>query len=322
MSRSEDTNNEVIELLVRHYTSFIIEDKLFKALRDRGIDAVYATHNEPVRLGAFRVLLKEVYRRVHSDLYFDSSKVDLALHGILKEELKITGQGYKKSYPIGIDYVLLLEYPTRDKSKKVVVPLLVIAKSKLEEAKKVKIKNVIDKVLRLRNVPYDIRIALKNLPRFTRILLTRTVTSENEKEGCIAGEVGGIPVYSDIACGVVHTVYVDIPSKYDEVVGDSELARLTVEHWLVALIVGLSIPIQAIESPSSDPPEPPSDGGLVNNIVREIRRRAKEVIGENLEELKREAEERLQKVAEKWRFVEKRSKATKRSDDRLVSVSN
>jgi len=69
----------------QHYASFIFEDKLFKALKERGIEAVYATHNEPVRLGAFRVLFNEVHKRVHGNLYFEPSEVDLALHGILRE---------------------------------------------------------------------------------------------------------------------------------------------------------------------------------------------------------------------------------------------
>ncbi len=148
--------SEVTEFLAEHYASFIIEDKLFKALKDRGIEAVYATHNEPARLGAFRVLLNEVHKRVHGNLYFKPSKVDLALHGILRENLKIKGdlgRESEKSYHVGIDYVFLCEYPTRDRSRKVVVPLFIIGKSELEKAKEVKMEEAIKEVLNVGGIP-------------------------------------------------------------------------------------------------------------------------------------------------------------------------
>ncbi|PUA31693.1 MAG: hypothetical protein B7O98_08875 [Zestosphaera tikiterensis] len=92
--------DEIIGFIAEHYSSFMVEDALFQELRESiknlsielymkylyeceqvsytsscrgGIEkylnellrTFYATSNEPVRLGAFRALLHEVYRRVH-----------------------------------------------------------------------------------------------------------------------------------------------------------------------------------------------------------------------------------------------------------------
>jgi len=303
----EGIDEEVIKFMAVHYASLTVEDRLFKALRDRGIDAVYAMHNEPARIGVFRVLLNEVHRHVHGNLYFDSGKVDLALHGILRENLKIKkgpGQEFEKSYHVGIDYVFLCEYPTQKSHRKVVVPLFIIGKSKLENAKEVEIGDAINEVLRYGGTPESVRIALENLLKFTRIMLTRTVTGKNEEE-CIVDKVGEISVYSDIACGVLYAVYVDIPSMYEEVARDSELAKLTISDWLAALIL-LGMPIYQVNIASSDsPPERHRNGGLVNDIAREVRQRASEIIkgfGENLRKPIQEAE---RAVRQKLREVKK-----------------
>jgi len=318
----EGIDEEVIKFMAIHYASLIVEDRLFKALKDRGIDAIYATHNEPARIEVFRVLLNEVHRRVHGNLYFDSSKVDLALHGILRENLKIkkgSGQEFEKSYHVGIDYVFLCEYPTRKNRQKVVVPLFIIGKSELENAKEVEIEGAVNEVLRYGGTPESVRIALENILKFTRIVLTRTVTSKNE-EGCIVNEVGEIPVYSDIACGVLYAVYVDIPSMYEEVAGDSELAKLTISDWLVTLIL-LGMPMHQVNVASSDsPPERPRNGGLVNDIAREVRQRASEIIkgfGENFEksvqEAERAARQRSREVKkQREKHLEEESEAIKR----------
>jgi hypothetical protein len=177
-------------------------------------------------------------------------------------------------------------------------------------------------VLNVGGIPKNIGVALENLPRFTKILLTRTVISEYE-EVCVTDEVGKIRVYSDIACGILYAIYLDIPLIYSEVVRDDELSRLTLSDWFVALIC-LGIPISQVVIASSDTPPESKDGGLINDIVKEVYRRVKEIIGEELEryvqEVSREASQRLQKVGRRLRRdIKEQGGVAKRSRTRQLA---
>ncbi len=135
--------------------------------------------------------------------------------------------------------------------------------------------------------------------------------------------MGKIRVYSDIACGILYAIYLDIPLIYSEVVRDDELARLTLSDWLVALIC-LGIPISQVVIASSDSPPESKDGGLINDIVKEVYRRVKEIVGEELEkhiqEAKREASQRLQRVGRQLRRdIKGQGEVTKRSRTRQLA---
>ena len=282
--------NDIIEFLAEYYSRFLVEDSLYPKLRGIFIEAgkkaggsgplrgvFYAESNEPVRLGAFRVLFNEVHRRVHGHL--SPRNFDLALHGVMKENLEVSsniGLGITEQYHVGIDYVSLIEYPAPSKNMKVTVPLFIIAKSRPDDVKEVKIMEAVEAVTKAlprgQNEEFKKVIhALESIPKFTRIILTKTASNVNEP--CITKEHQGIPVYSDIACGIIGLVLMDLPKMYNEVVGDSELSKLTIPDWICTLI-SLAIPIIQIDVVSaSSPPQPPKGGGGINieDIVRRIR---------------------------------------------------
>ncbi len=130
-SSQDESVEKLKDFLLRHYLNFAREDILYSRLRqsikrlttdelingkfyrahynvDREIieqefrkmkndylnklrKVVYSTSNEPVRLGAFRVLLLEAHTHLLGDLDWKLPKevLDLAVHGIVQENLYI-----------------------------------------------------------------------------------------------------------------------------------------------------------------------------------------------------------------------------------------
>jgi len=324
-SSTDNVINDIIKFLAEHYSRYIVEDILFKELRDalkefnslkeklckrisdkpytcRLIEkylkhlkkVIYAKRNEPVRLGEFRVLFNEVYRRVHGDLL--PGGLDLALHGIMTEDLEILKvllnvrqemrkrmQETQKRYHVGIDYVSLIEYPAQGRDRKVIVPLFIIAKSGPDRLKEVDIKGAVEvtvKALARYSKLGKIKQTLESIPRFTRIILTgpeveERITGEEvhvkyDNAVCTIEEYQGIPVYSNIACGILRLVFEDLQKMYEEVVNSGVLSNLKIENWMTALFL-LAIPIMQVEIVSaSSPPGSPGGGVSVEEIFIEV----------------------------------------------------
>jgi len=324
-SSANDVINDIVEFLVEYYSRFIVEDSLFRELKSRfeeigkeaedsGLlqEVIYATSNEPVRLGEFRILFNEVYKRVHGSLL--SRNFDLALHGVMREDLKVLlsiGLKIAESYHVGIDYASLIEYPAPDKSRKVIVPLFIIAKSKPDDINKIKIREAVEAVTKAlpQNGEFKKVIqALRSIPRFTRIILTRTVREVDAP--CVIKEHQGIPVYNDIACGIIGPVFKDIPGMYDEIAANNELANLTIRDW-ISVLISLAIPIVRVDiATASSPPQPPREGGppgeggtTIENIVRQIRQMYEKALSKAAEVFEKEAgidtESQAREIAEK-----------------------
>ncbi|GEM_PF-2610835 len=349
--------NETIEFLTYHYHNFVIEDLLFRTLRDfiknlveelqreyfpcceETINAfackrevkeyldvlsktLYATSNEPVRLGAFRVLLLESYKRLLGDLVFKpSGVVDLALHGILKEEsviLTSRNRAMLKSYHFGIDYMLLVEYPIPNRKHKVFVPLFVIAKSSFETIKEIDIieaiRAKIEEPLERKDGPDNVTVALRSIPKFTRIVLTRVATY-NEKiieKPCVNREYQSIPVYGDLACGIISLVLKDLPDMYKMVISNEELVGITINDWIVALL-SLAIPLLQVTVASANRPPDPPGGATVDAVVRKIHQETLEKIGKEiqqqlfvmrnhtLQDIRRSVEKKLNSIIDHYR---------------------
>lgn len=334
--------NEVIGLISYHYIDFVIEDELFRTLREHikklvedlreeynqkcfhvndtfecqkyienfldDLDNVfYATSSEPIRLGAFRVLLHEVYICIHGTLHFKPvSEVDLALHGVLKERLSqdrmhlgddlmvspwdnLSKEAIpEREFHVGIDYVSLVEYPAQNSESTVVVPLFVIAKSNPAHIREIEIKEAINESIQYDTISKNVEYALRNMLSFTRIVLTRTEIKEDYKckNNKYLDKIG-VPVYNDFACGILGIIFQDIPELYENVVNDKKLSSLTLDDWMEALL-SLAVPItQIVTASSSSPPKPPGYGGVsIDRLVKQIRQKAiKQIGGEITEEL-------------------------------------
>lgn len=211
---------------------------------DRAKDSfnpIYATINEPVRLGAFRVLVNEVYKHVHGIPI--KPYEDLALHGYLKEHqvtlrhrdacgASWTPSYYERVY-VGIDYTILPEYPNPSSGKKVVVPMFIVAKSNVREDVIENIKRAVDVTMQYveciedEEIRWRLHVALSNLRRFTRIAVLRAVTSDELKECRLIKDEQVI--YPNIACSVLWIVINDIRESYEVVVNSEALSELTLE---------------------------------------------------------------------------------------------
>ena len=353
---SGDSIGEIIEFLIGHYRSFVIEDLLFRSLRgfiknlveelhreyssecertgnvfackeevEEYLDVLsktlYATSNEPIRLGAFRVLLLESHKRLLGDLVFKPSGiVDLALHGILREKSAILISGNRatlKSYHIGIDYMSLVEYPVPSGEHKVVVPLFVIAKSSFEAIEEIRIVEAIKAIgesLERDGRSDNVTVALQNIPKFTRIVLTRAAIYDEKmvKRPCVNGEYQSIPVYGDLACGIIGLIFKDIPEIYKMIIGNEKLISITINDWIRALL-SLAIPLlQVTVASASRPPDPPG-GMTMDAVVRKIHRETLERVGEEiqrqlfimrnytLQKIRRSIEEKLTDIIDRHR---------------------
>ncbi len=251
---------------------------------------VYSTSNEPVRLGAFRVLLLEAHTHLLGDLDWKLPKevLDLAVHGIVQEkfvyyELEGNSRGFtssKESYHSGIDYIYLAKYPMPNREGDVVVLLFVIAKSKDEDVNKIDIKGAINKIIEhLGNETgsqesdgksHREEIALQNIPKFTRIVLTKTreiyedSNSDSkvlDAESCsnINKNHQSIPIYDDIICGVLGLILIGIPRIYRTIIENEELSSITMDDWITALL-SLAIPVSQVTVTSGkNPPDPQAE---------------------------------------------------------------
>jgi len=310
-NESKKLVNEITDLLLQHYLSFLVEDELFSELKKQGI--LYAERNEVVRLGAFRVLLWEAHKRVHGSL---EPRIDLAIHGVAKERLEALFHRGRNARGLhhGIDYAALIEYPAG--GRRIIVPLFVIAKSSPYGVREIRLKEAIEEALRDISLTENARRALENIPKFTRIALTRTVDSDEEAR-CEIGSYQGIPVYSDIACDVAYIVLKDIPEAYRMVLNDKALATLGVGDWFEALL-SLATPLQIVVASSASPPSPPPGGisiadQIVVNVRREVLRRAGLKVQQVLDDMK---EGRL---AEKLKSaLERRVAAATKSEEEEV----
>ncbi len=315
---------EIVEFLARHYSSLVLEDLLFQNIRSlikrlakesykkyssecmmtgnsydcmkeienylrKLPNMIYATSNEPVRLGAFRVMFLELHNRFLGDLVFKPSRaIDLALHGILREELVISTTGSRvplESFHIGIDYVFLVEYPAPNRESKVVVPLFIVAKSSPRAIKEIRVKEAVGALLEEsleRSVRLDnVMEALRNIPRFIRVVLTRTALygRENSKS-CIIRGYSDMLVYNDIMCGIIGLILKDIPGIYKTIVEDEKLAGITTEDWIKALI-GVSLPLQVVAASGGRPPDPP--GGInADYLAKRVRQETLEKVGKEI----------------------------------------
>ena len=255
--------------------------KDFEKLGEQMRGVIYAKSNEPARLGAFRILFIEVYKRRHGDL--SPGSFDLALHGIMREDLRVLssiGLDTVESYHVGIDYASLMEYPTPDRKGTVIVPLFIIAKSEPDDINKIKIKEAIEfaktaikysqrngklgKVIQVEKVIQ----ALDSIPEFTRIILTRAIPYVDEDQPCYIRKHQSIPVYYDIACSIIRLVFKDISEMYNKVKNEN-LTELDISHWISALI-SLAIPVIVDITSADRPPRQPVSIDVVYHTVKKL----------------------------------------------------
>lgn len=277
---------EEVKSIVKSYESRCRPDRecLVEVVKnsEEFLNAIYATINEPVRLGAFRVLVNEVYRYVHGSPL--KPYEDLAVHGLLREQQILP---YSRRTYIGIDYIMLLEYPHPNRDLKVVVPLFIIAKSNVENAKNVKIKEAIDAVKNYikkdDQIGRKLLLALDYLPRFSRVVIMRA--KANDKLERCKLENGDLVIYPNIACGVLGIVLGDVWEVYNTVIMDEHLSKLTIGDWLYTLLIMVSPALLlTIEVGKSDDP-PQSGGGRVledfpkkiNDVLDRVRRSSENI---------------------------------------------
>ena len=297
---------------------------------------VYSTSNEPVRLGAFRVLLLEAHTHLLGDLDWKLPKevLDLAVHGIVQEkfvyyELEGNSRGFtssKESYHSGIDYIYLAKYPMPNREGDVVVPLFVIAKSKDEDVNKIDINGAINKIIEHLGTEtgsqesdsksHRKEIALQNIPKFTRVVLTKTreiYEDSNssgkvmDNESCLNANKNhqNIPIYDDIMCGILGLILIDIPRIYRTIVKDEELSSITMDDWITALL-NLAIPISQVTVTSGMKPPDPPGGVTADNMFRMIQQEAIETLKKEIQQYKEEQEIIKKHLEEKLnRLIEK-----------------
>ncbi len=232
----------------------------------------------------------------------------------------------KESYHSGIDYIYLAKYPMPNREGDVVVPLFVIAKSKDEDVNKIDIKGAINKIIEHLGTEtgsqesdsksHRKEIALQNIPKFTRVVLTKTreiYEDSNssgkvmDNESCLNANKNhqNIPIYDDIMCGILGLILIDIPRIYRTIVKDEELSSITMDDWITALL-NLAIPISQVTVTSGMKPPDPPGGVTADNMFRMIQQEAIETLKKEIQQYKEEQEIIKKHLEEKLnRLIEK-----------------
>ncbi len=295
---------------------------------------VYSTSNEPVRLGAFRVLFLEAHTHLLGDLDWKPPReiLDLAVHGITQEKFEIykfkieSSRGFtssKESYHTGIDYVYLAKYPMLGREGDVVVPLFVIAKSKDEDVNKIDINGAINKIIEHLGTEtgsqesdsksHRKEIALQNIPKFTRIVLTkaRKIHKDSNSDGKVLNAEScpnvnknhqNIPIYDDIICGILSLILIDIPRIYRTIIKNEELSSITMDDWITALL-SLAIPVSQVTVTSGKKPPDPPGGVTADNMFRMIRQEAIETLEKEIQQYQKEYSQRMEQLRREFNRI-------------------
>jgi len=305
MAQSPEELAQVLyEMLKPHYISLYIEERFYKRLREalRRFDkkgwssVVWAEKSESARIGFVKALIIDIHRVVHGDFTIPSTNV------VGRLDFITTWHGHGKEWvsetlSTGIDLIYLIEYPRNARNGgSVIVPLFIVTKSDLDKMRnEVKVSDIVNQRLKdfdrhSSGKDEKVRIALENIPRFVRGIITETVFGvsdlrddrwsriykriEEKGECLVADDIVGnqlnLRTYCDIICGALNLVLRDIPEIYNIVANDRKLASLSLADWIAAILyISRELVSSTTPSSCSRPPRQNIEY-VVNKVVRDL----------------------------------------------------